>query len=375
MVCLIVHQPLSNGSNSPLGFLHADKAFVHLLHDSFKRRLHINWLEPVLLYRIVIGFIEALARYDELIGRAGNSLSFPLVRHRLVDDFFDNTGVSEGFSVALIIQALQHTHHGDVTGIAYHSLLCQLRMERVASIREHIGQDDIENIGRVGINMNNIIKSVLESGIQTFTFGEADDDEVRVGGEVAGGVFQVNDDGIAGALLETGDHVGDTCHGCEVVDAFDLVDGPVKRGILLAEDTGAVEVGEAGCVFILGSGVYHQGIDGLMIRSGKVDGFLAGLGVGHAGDDGVDLALVQSFDQAVPVHLHDYQLQTELIGDDAGDLNVVAFGIGAGHVLNGDIGLTGFGFLPVVGGIGTFHTDAELAVEVGEGGDVFVGQG
>ena len=160
-----------------------------------------------------------------------------------------------------------------------------------------------------------------------------------------------------------------------MVDAFDLVDGPVKRGVLLAEDAGAVEVGEAGGVLIRGAGVHHQGVDGLVIRRGKVDGFLAGFGVGHAGDDGVDLALVQSFNQAVPVHLHDHQLETELIGDDAGDLNVIAFGIGAGYVLDGDVGFAGFGFLPVVGGVGAFHTDAELAVEVREGSDVFVGQG
>ena len=160
-----------------------------------------------------------------------------------------------------------------------------------------------------------------------------------------------------------------------MVDTFDLVDGPVKRGVLLAEDAGAVEVGEACGVLILGTGVDHQSIDGFMIGGGEVDGFLAGLCVGHTGDNGIDLALVQRFDQTVPIHLHDHQLETELIGDDAGDLYVVALCIGAGHILNGDIGLTGFGFLPVVGGVGTFHTDTELSVEVGEGCDIFFGQG
>ena len=119
-----------------------------------------------------------------------------------------------------------------------------------------------------------------------------------------------------------------------MVDAFDLLDDIVKRRALLAEDGRAGEVLNGGRVLIRRAGEHHHAVDRLLVRVGEVDGFAALGGVHHAGDDGVDLTLVERVDQAVPAELDDDQLLAELIGKDARDLYVVALGVSAGDVMN-----------------------------------------
>ena len=117
---------------------------------------------------------------------------------------------------------------------------------------------------------------------------------------------------------------------------------------------------DGGAAHKLGVGQEHQGVLGAMVGIGEVDGLAALLGVGHAGDDGVDLSLVQGLDQAAPGQLHNDQFAAQGVGNVLCDLHIVAFGIGAGHVLNRPVGVGGGVFLPVAGSIGALHTHAEL---------------
>ena len=116
-----------------------------------------------------------------------------------------------------------------------------------------------------------------------------------------------------------------------------------------------------------GVGQEHQGVLGAVVGVREVDGLAALLGVGHAGNDGVDLPLVQGLDQAAPGQLHNDQFIAQGVGNVLGNLHIVAFGVGAGHVLNGPVGVGGGVFLPVAGSVGTLHTHAEL-LDFGGGG-------
>ena len=124
---------------------------------------------------------------------------------------------------------------------------------------------------------------------------------------------------------------------------------------------------DGGAAHKLGVGQEHQGVLGAVVGVREVDGLAALLGVGHAGDDGVDLALVQGLDQAAPGQLHNDQFVAQGVGNVLCDLHIVAFGIGAGHVLNRPVGVGGGVFLPVAGSIGALHTHAEL-LDFGGGG-------
>ena len=96
------------------------------------------------------------------------------------------------------------------------------------------------------------------------------------------------------------------------------------------------------------------------VRVGKADGLLA-LGRGaHAGNDEVDLAVVERIDKTREALLDGNGLATEGLADDLGDLHVVTIGIGALHVVDGDSVLAGFGDLPVVRGVGRLHAHADL---------------
>ena len=49
----------------------------------------------------------------------------------------------------------------------------------------------------------------------------------------------------------------------------------------------------------------------------------------------------------------------KLVGEDARDLHVIALGVSAGDVFNGNVGVGRGALLPVARRIGTFHADAE----------------
>ena len=51
----------------------------------------------------------------------------------------------------------------------------------------------------------------------------------------------------------------------------------------------------------------------------------------------------------------------KLVGEDARDLHVIALGVSAGDVFNGNVGVGRGALLPVARRVGTFHADAELA--------------
>ena len=156
-----------------------------------------------------------------------------------------------------------------------------------------------------------------------------------------------------------------------MVHALNLVDDGVQHSVLLAQDAGAGEVCQGGGVSEGGIAVDHQAVFRGLVGLAEVDGLAALLGVGHAGDDHVDLALVQRLDEAAPAQLHNHQLSAQVIGDVAGDLHVVAVGVEAGQVLDGHVQVGGGVLLPVVGGVGTFHADADL----GNGGSLVGGFG
>ena len=51
----------------------------------------------------------------------------------------------------------------------------------------------------------------------------------------------------------------------------------------------------------------------------------------------------------------------KLVGENARDLHVIALGVSAGDVFNGNVGVGRGALLPVARRVGTFHADAELA--------------
>ena len=145
-------------------------------------------------------------------------------------------------------------------------------------------------------------------------------------------------------------------------NARNLVDDGVEHGVLLAEYRGTAKVAELGGVLVGGTLFYEQAKVANKVRVGEADRLLA-LGRGaHTGDDEVDLAVVERIDEAREALLDGNGLATEGLADDLGDLHVVAIGIGALHVVDGDSVLTGFGNLPVVRGVGRLHANADLVL-------------
>ena len=63
-----------------------------------------------------------------------------------------------------------------------------------------------------------------------------------------------------------------------------------------------------------------------------------------------------------PALLDGNGLAAKGLADDLGDLHVVAVGISALHVIDGDGVLAGLGNLPVVRGVGRLHADTDLVL-------------
>ena len=142
----------------------------------------------------------------------------------------------------------------------------------------------------------------------------------------------------------------------------DLVDDGIEHGVLLAEHRSTAEVAELGRVLVGRALFYEQAKVSNKVRIGKADRLLA-LGRGaHAGDDEVDLAVVERIDKTREALLDGNGLAAEGLADDLGDLHVVAVGIGALHVVDGDGELAGLGNLPVVRGVGRLHANADLVL-------------
>ena len=81
-----------------------------------------------------------------------------------------------------------------------------------------------------------------------------------------------------------------------MVHAFDLVDHLIQRGALLAQHGGAGEILNGGGVHIGRIRQDHHAVDRFLVGLREIDGLAALGGIHHAGDDGVDLALVQGVD-------------------------------------------------------------------------------
>ena len=145
-------------------------------------------------------------------------------------------------------------------------------------------------------------------------------------------------------------------------NARNLVDDGVEHGVLLAEYRGTAKVAELGRILVGGTLFYEQAKVTDKVRVGKADGLLA-LGRGaHAGNDEVDLAVVERIDKTREALFDGNGLAAEGLADDLGDLHVVTIGIGALHVVDGDGVLAGFGDLPVVRGVGRLHANADLVL-------------
>ena len=121
-----------------------------------------------------------------------------------------------------------------------------------------------------------------------------------------------------------------------------------SRGVLLAEDRGAGEVLQRLCAGVLGVLLHEEAEAAHEVRLGEVDGLLALLRGGHAGDNHVDLAVVEGVDQAGEAHLDGNGLHAERLADDLCELDVVAVRVRAVHVLDGDGVLGLLRGLPVV---------------------------
>ena len=130
----------------------------------------------------------------------------------------------------------------------------------------------------------------------------------------------------------------------------------------MAEDRSAAKVAELGRILVGRALFYEQAKVTDKVRVGKADGLLT-LGRGaHAGDDEVDLAVVERVDETREALLDGDGLAAEGLADDLGNLHVVAIGVGSLHVVDGDGVLTGFGNLPVVRGVGRLHADTDLVL-------------
>ena len=143
-------------------------------------------------------------------------------------------------------------------------------------------------------------------------------------------------------------------------NARNLVDDGVEHGVLLAKHRGTAEVAKLGGVLVGRTLFYEQAKVANKVRVGEADGLFALGRSAHAGDDEVDLAVVERIDEAREALLDGNGLATEGLADDLGDLHVVAIGIGALYVVDGDGVLAGFGNLPVVRGVGRLHANADL---------------
>ena len=186
--------------------------------------------------------------------------------------------------------------------------------------------------------------------------------DTRVLGHIALLILGVVGHGVARALQQVREHRGNRIDRVFVHNARDLVDDGVEHGVLLAEYRGTAKVTKLGGVLVGRALFYEQAKVANEVRVGKADRLLA-LGRGaHAGDDEVDLAVVERIDKAREALLDGNGLATEGLADNLGDLHVVAIGIGALHVVDGDGVLAGFGDLPVVRGVGRLHADADLVL-------------
>ena len=106
-----------------------------------------------------------------------------------------------------------------------------------------------------------------------------------------------------------------------------------------------------------------QADDGCIeVGAGKVDLLGALGGHGLAGNHRVKGAGLDTGNQGIPVGLDNLEFPAVGFADLLADHDVIAVGIGAGDIRdgNGAVGVVGLG--PVVGGIGTFHGDGEDTV-------------
>ena len=198
--------------------------------------------------------------------------------------------------------------------------------------------------------------------LKALALGKSNRHDTRVLGHIALLVLGIVGHGVAGALQQVRKHRGDRIDRVLVDNARDLVDDGIEHGVLLAEHRGTTEVAELGGVLVGRALFYEQAKVANEVRVGKADGLLA-LGRGaHAGNDEVDLAVVERIDKTREALLDGDGLATEGLADDLGDLHVVTIGIGALHVVDGDSVLAGFGDLPVVRGVGRLHADADLVL-------------
>ena len=196
--------------------------------------------------------------------------------------------------------------------------------------------------------------------LKALALGKVDGDDTGILGHIALFVLSVVGHGVARALQQIREHRGDRIDRVLVHNARNLVDDGIEHGVLLAEHRGTAEVAELGGVLVGRALFYEQAKVANEVRVGKADGLLA-LGRGaHAGDDEVNLAVVERVDKAREALLDGNGLTAKGLADDLGDLHVVAVGIGALHVIDGDRELAGLGNLPVVRGVGRLHANADL---------------
>ena len=113
-------------------------------------------------------------------------------------------------------------------------------------------------------------------------------------------------------------------------DIGNLVDHGIVHGCRLTENRRTRDVGE------------RRGVDVRRVLRGDHDDIVVDVGVGevrglgafridrHTSADDVNLAAVERVDETREIKLHGNGIEIELLGDELGNLNVIAIGVSTG---------------------------------------------
>ena len=97
----------------------------------------------------------------------------------------------------------------------------------------------------------------------------------------------------------------------------------------------------------------------ILVGEGNLEA--ACLRIGHASDDRIDRIHLQIGDEGFPFGLDDFDFFAKFFGQPLGDLDVIAIGIGAGVIGNGQCKIVCPGIAdPIKGNISTLKTNANL---------------
>ena len=240
----------------------------------------------------------------------------------------------------------------------------------VEVVRRHVGENGVDGFTQLIVALHHgnadvdilcaLFFGELEVAVRA---GEVKDDHVGVGLNGALGGRHIGADEVDHAGLQRHQH-GGSALGCglnlgigDLREALVVPDGGFLRG---ADAAG--KVGDGGGGSIVAAFKRYADHGGVEVRTCEVD-LLGALGRhGLAGDDGVIDAGLHAGDEGIPVRLDDLKLPAVGLADLLGDHDVVAVGISAGNVADGNGAVAVVALAPVVGSVGAFKGDGKNAV-------------